>query len=297
MEHLSLCTTPVLLRKGDTVISQGTGIYFYWENKGGPVKTLVKNYHVMTGWAPLKEEEPKGDNILFYLHKSEEEVANVKEIIYPLFTNGGERTWFTHPDVPAADVAVLPLPSQVMTEGGYQLFPISKTHVEVPMKVRATSTVTLIGYPHGFYDAKNQLPIYKTGSVASEPEVDFDGEPKFMVDVSNFPGMSGSPVIAVATGMYESSENRAVSPGSPRRFLGVFASDIVLKKDKYLEELGVGEEERGGIGIRNDESLQLGAVWKASLLTDLIEAIDLRKYESEILPKLTSKWVAQNPPE
>ena len=62
-----------------------------------------------------------------------------------------------------------------------------------------------VGLPYGFFDREHRLPIWKTGHVASEPDVDFEGEPTFLVDVSAFPACRGL-VLAVATGIYESED-------------------------------------------------------------------------------------------
>ena len=85
-------------------------------------------------------------------------------------------------------------------------------HTRTDLKIRPTSGATLLGYPYGFYDKKHLLPIWKTGHIASEPDVDFEGEPTFLVDVSAFPGMSGSPVLAAGSGVYESEEPRPAAP-------------------------------------------------------------------------------------
>ena len=82
----------------------------------------------------------------------------------------------------------------------------TEAHTRGDIRIRPTSGATLLGYPYGFYDQKHFLPVWKTGHVASEPSVDFEGRPVFLVDVSAFPGMSGSPVLAVANGLYETED-------------------------------------------------------------------------------------------
>lgn len=150
--------------------------------------------------------------------------------------------------------------------------------------MRPTSTITLIGYPYGYYDKKNCLPIWKTGNVASEPNLDFEGKPLFLIDVSAFPGMSGSPAFAIAYGAYETVEG-PTTVGHVQKFLGIYASMQVVEKAKYLEEIPSASKP----GIVVHESLQLGHIWKASLITKIIRQIDVKKYESEILKNLQLK--------
>ena len=126
------------------------------------------------------------------------------------------------------------------------------------------------------------MPVWKTGSIASEPEVDFDGKPCFLLDVSAFPGMSGSPAFAISYGTYESTSG-AAKVGGVRKFLGIYASMQMLNKQLYLEQLVHADPM---LGVKDQESLELGHVWKASLIIELINSIDTQKYDHEILAKL-----------
>ena len=117
---------------------------------------------------------------------------------------------------PAADIVLIPLPPRIYA--GIAPLVFTEAHTRVDIRIRPTSGATLLGYPFGFYDQKHFLPIWKTGHVASEPSVDFEGRPAFLVDVSAFPGMSGSPV-CVANGVYE-TEDGTLRSGRLWRLLG-----------------------------------------------------------------------------
>ena len=144
--------------------------------------------------------------------------------------------------------------------------------------------MTLVGYPYGFYDKKNALPIWKTGSVASEPEVDFEGKPCFLVDVSAFPGMSGSAVFAISPhGVYESKDGGIKMGKNLKTFLGIYASMEMVCKEKYLEEI---IHDAGRVGIVDRESLEIGYVWKANLLLETVTGISIDKYQEEVLKNL-----------
>lgn len=227
-EHLSMITTPVFLLKGDKIISQGTG--FYYGLKGSSqndILFLITNYHVLTGHSPKEIDSPKGDNIIFYLHKNTQNPGDVKEIKYPLFTKDGKPIWLISKEFPQADIAIIPLVSTISSD--CKIWGISEDWAKVNMRIRPTSTITLIGYPYGYYDKKNWLPVWKTGNIASEPDIDFEGEPLFLVDVSAFPGMSGSPAFAIAYGAYESIEGPTTF-GHVQQFLGIYASNEILRE-------------------------------------------------------------------
>ena len=274
-----MITTPVILLKGNETVSQGTGFYFGLEDSSGSVIFLVTNYHVVTGYPPEHSGPPKGDNIVFSLHKNADNPGDVKQIRFPLFTKNGKPTWLSSKEFPHADVAVIPIVPSLCRDA--KVFGISEDWTESNIRVRPTSTITLIGYPYGYYDKKNWLPVWKTGSVASEPDVDFEGKPLFLVDISAFPGMSGSPAFAIAYGAYETLEG-PTTVGHVQKFLGIYASMQVLEDEKYLEELP--SESRLGVVIK--ESLEIGHIWKASLITDITRKIDVKKYQDEILKNL-----------
>jgi len=280
VEHLSMITTPVILLKGNEIVSQGTGFYYGLENSSnGTILFLVTNYHVLTGHPPKETKPPKGDNVIFYLHKDADNPGDVKQIRFPLFTKNGKPIWLSSEEFPHADVAVIPIVASLC--GDAKVFGISKNWTGGNMKVRPTSTVTLIGYPYGYYDKTNWLPVWKTGSIASEPDIDFEGKPLFLVDISAFPGMSGSPAFAIAYGAYETIEG-PTTVGHVQKFLGIYASMQILEEARYLEEIM--SESRLGVVV--DESLELGHIWKASLIIKITKEIDVKKYENEVLKNL-----------
>lgn len=280
VDHLSLTTTPVHLFKGNNLVSQGTGFYYLEQLDKGQVLFLVTNYHVLTGASPSEGKKPIGDHISFQFHLSEDETGKTKTVQFPLFTKSGKPIWIANTDFPEADMALIPVVQSLRQD--CKVFGISAKWATPQMLIRPTTNVTLVGYPYGYYDTTNALPIWKTGTIASEPKMDFDGKPLLLVDVSAFPGMSGSPVFAIASGMYEMVDGSAVTPGSVQEFLGIYASMQMVGKDKYLEQIVHG----ANLGIRDYESLEIGHVWKAKLVIDTARNIDIDRYESEILKDL-----------
>jgi hypothetical protein len=276
IDHLSLATTPIILLKGDTELSQGTGFFYTQKFGEKQVLFLVTNYHVLTGSSPTEKKEPIGDNFIFQLHQTDTEPGNVKTIRFPLFTKNGRPIWIQPKENQNADLAIIPLASALFQD--CKIACIAEDWSKLNLRVRPTSAITLIGYPYGFYDKKNSLPVWKTGNVASEPSIDFEGDPYFLIDISAFPGMSGSPVFAISYGSYE-TEDGTITIGGVRKFLGIYASMQMLKTEKYLEEISQANK----AGITLVESLQLGHVWKANLIIQTVNSIIIEQYEEEIL--------------
>jgi hypothetical protein len=103
--------------------------------------------------------------------------------------------------------------------------------------------VSIIGFPLGNI-GEGGLAVCKTGSIASEIDVDWNGLPRFLIDARTKGGMSGSPVIAVRHGSYVNSGGGLVlGGGSNMNFLGIYSGrmkddldlGIVWKSDKFFE--------------------------------------------------------------
>jgi len=279
MEDISLITTPVKLFDDNNLVSQGTGFYVAHSYGENGILFLVTNYHVLTGSAPLEHKSPIGNNIEITLHISKDNPEIIKRFRFNLYNKEKDRLWLINENNKEADLALLPLPIQVYNEVDIVTC-INKEWSTNRLKVRTTTRTSVVGYPYGYYDTKNSLPIWKTGSIASEPDVDFEGKKLIVLDISAFPGMSGSPVFALAQGAYETTDGN-MEFGTINKFLGVYASMQMLTKNKYLEQLIT----QMPYGIKDQESLQLGHVWKASLIFEVLEKFDYNSYQQNNLDK------------
>ena len=270
LEPPSLMTTPVVLMNGARPVSQGTGFFFASTTIDGKPDTvfLVTNYHVVAGRAPLTPGPRAGDRIRFILHENPAELTRVRQIELPLYDQRGDPLWVMSDAVPSADVVLIPVPAEAYRDIALLVF--TEAHTRGDIKIRPSSGATLLGYPYGFFDESHFLPVWKTGHVASEPSVDFNDLPTFLVDVSAFPGMSGSPVLAVANGIYE-SEDGAMRSGRVLKLLGIFSAMPIVREKKAAEVNGLTETQTTEI------NLQLGYVWKATLIADLAKTYRPRR--------------------
>jgi hypothetical protein len=261
IEAASLMTTPVLLINGARQVSQGTGFFFANTTADGTPDTvfLVTNFHVVTGHPPGSTAHD-GDRVRIYIHESSEDLTRMRRVDLPLYDERGSPKWIASDTSPSADVVLVPIPREAYRDISVIVF--TEGHTRGDIRIRPTSGATLLGYPYGFYDSAHFLPVWKTGHVASEPNVDFDGLPLFLVDVSAFPGMSGSPVLAVASGVYE-SEDGSMHTGRMLKLLGIFSAMPVVRQERP------GDAATDTPAQTTEISLQLGYVWKAALIADL----------------------------
>lgn len=269
LEPMSLMTTPALLINGNRQVSQGTGFLYATTKPNGTdidMVFLATNYHVVTGNEPMSAARPQGDRLQFYFHASRSDPSNYFPVNIPLYTKTGEPIWVQNQQFPEADVVLVPIVS-TLYDGRGQLTVFSNAHTEVDMKVRPSSQAVLLGYPYGFFDTRNFLPVWKSGHLATEPTVDFQGQPVFLVDVSAFPGMSGAPVVGVSNGVYESERSAgAMMSGVQRKLLGIFSAMRMVKPQPSTDASGT--PIATAVPSPGD-SLQLGYVWKAQIITDI----------------------------
>jgi hypothetical protein len=145
-----------------------------------------------------------------------------------------------------ADIAVLPIPFRPK-ELVIALYPLNvlanaKLRIEVGMEV------FILGYP--FEIKPPAYPVWKRGSIASEPQLARLTTDYMLVDTASRPGMSGAPVIR------RSWTNHMVEPGvvavmdTPlNRFIGVYS---------------------GRIPTDHPHEAQIGLVWDASLIDETV---------------------------
>lgn len=93
---------------------------------------------------------------------------------------------------------------------------------DIEKYISPVEDVLFIGYPSGIWDSTNLLPVARKGITATPYYVPFQGEPKFLIDASVFPGSSGSPVFIYYAGSYPDKAGNLYG-GSRAFFLGVLA--------------------------------------------------------------------------
>lgn len=230
------------MRFGDTLLSTGTAFTV----KGKIKNWLITNRHNFTGkhqdtGKHLSKTLAEPDNISVWLHSND--LNKRVDVSIKLYDTSGLARWFEHPKLGnAGDFVALEIPNFPEIT----LYPC-RLETSIEMLVPPASSVSIIGYPFG--KMVRLFPIWVNGFVASEPELDFEGKPIFVVDARTRPGSSGSPVIAFREGNVLTTEGIAMYSGPVNKFMGIYS---------------------GRIGNDSD----LGIVWKASCIKELINHID-----------------------
>jgi hypothetical protein len=247
--HLHLC-----FRETDAVLSSATG--FIYERNAE--RYLVTNWHNVTGRNPgtgeyLSKNTAAMPDMVSTMFRVKEQPGSCLREHIPLYHDSrmAEPVWYEHPQHgKAVDVVAIPLSDELRTR--YQFFPINVLDFNSEFKEVVADEAFVIGYP--FSETPYlQLPIWKRASIASEPDVDIDQLPKLLIDTATRPGLSGSPVVMQRIGLHGASGGVLIGSeiiGQIRNFIGVYS---------------------GRVG-ENEFKVQLGIVWKARVIDEIIDA-------------------------
>ena len=179
--------------------STGTGFFFSFKvDDKTHVPVIITNKHVINqakvGTFVLTRMNDQGEPIL----------GTTERIVLEDF----EAQWIKHPDedVDLAVFLLAPLYQQADAKGiKYFAPPIHEDLLATSEKLAKLSgleNITMIGYPNGIWDQKNNMPIVRRGITATNPKYDYNGLPIFVIDCACFPGSSGSPVFIFDQGAF-----------------------------------------------------------------------------------------------
>jgi hypothetical protein len=220
---------------------------------------LVTNRHVLTGvhqqsGTILSKTGAVPSKLRVLLPaREQEQITWELGLMLDLHDDSYRSLWFEHPTLGAkADIAALRLPSR---PGSVEL----AYDVSSPINLTLTpaETLSVVGFPFGVTSGggvgnseRGLLAVWATGFVASEPDIDYDGLPVFLIDCRSRPGQSGSPVLYSRQGgtITRPSGTVEMHVGRLTEFLGIYSGRI------------------------NNES-DLGMVWKKSAINELISSI------------------------
>jgi hypothetical protein len=228
----------------------GTGFFYSYEGSN----YLITNWHIVAGrhFQTLKPVSPNAglpDRLKISLPKKgglgSWVQAEVLLYIDAFANQPNNPNWFEHPNHHySVDVVAIPF----ATPADAEIYP-ANILTTAALRLIVSLDVFVIGYPKGLTGG-GRFPIWKRASIESEPGIDLDELPKMLVDTATREGMSGSPVVAVAFGSYTDEQGNVNMGAGVRasRFVGVYS---------------------GRLGD-NEMEAQLGIVWKANVLNQII---------------------------
>lgn len=242
---------------GDAV---ATGFLWRWDSSW----YLITNWHNVAGKNPSTGSDIGSfspTHITFgikHIHRKE----GTSTWFYPvkltvtLYLNE-EPLWFEHPAGYQIDCVALPIkiPHEIRLENQ----PFSDIGFATDYHPEVGDDCFVVGFPKGL-SGQGDTPVWKRASIATEPSLNHDGQPLFLVDTAGRPGMSGSPVIARI-------QNLGYKPGNMGSRLGVVENFVGIYSGRTDDdELGV----------------QIGRVWKSTVITEIVQGRRIGRHPLDI---------------
>jgi hypothetical protein len=256
----SLSTVRLELFFHDVPLGYGTGFLYQF----GQYVTLVTNWHVLAGRNPLNgaysENTQYVPNLVkFNLNIENQEGSSVtpRYIELELIKNG-DPIWIETEILPSnggemPDVAAIILNDQLedFADIGSRIVAMSSIAIasrgedgEFVLKFpypKVGSDVFIVGFPNGLV-TQGVLPIWKRGSVATEPLHPVLGKPVFLIDATTRSGMSGSPIIYFGKEVTDEDGTplSANAPDDTMWLMGIYAGRNGVSQEEYSMALGRG---------------------------------------------------------
>ena len=230
----------------ETFLASGTG--FVCKGKSGNAY-LITNRHNVTGRHQetgqcLDKKTRAIPNFLKITHNKIGPLGQTIVTKEPLYDLNDSPLWVEHVHLASkADFVALPLTQ--LNQVNLIFYELEK---QPDIKIRVADVISVVGFPFG--KKVEGTAVWATGFVASEPDINYENLPVFLIDCRSRKGQSGSAVIAQRNdGIYSDSRgNQTISGNVVTKFLGIYSGRI------------------------NDES-DLGVVWKSTAINELLNVI------------------------
>lgn len=243
VDPYSTCTIPIFPKFGNEKLSTATG--FFWRHESRVL--LITNWHVLSGREP-KTGQPKSKdgvlpNFIEFHFRPKEHLNSITSVNCPLHDRNENNTWMQCAKYgQKLDIAFLDLTDMLNNLSAKQKINSTPTCIndlklEFDMDLFLGSDVFITGFPLGLIKT-DVFPIWKRGSIATEPHFPVDGLPCFLVDATTKEGMSGAPVLARTFNMVGHSGGMSLGGAVYTQFLGVY-SGRYLGADATEAHLGI----------------------------------------------------------
>lgn len=196
--RLSLATTPIEQLSNDgsgLVIGHGTG--FIW--KSGSKHFLVTARHVLSGRDPFSDDVISSTGYIPSRIRISPCIANSATTYrisnFEVSLKSGEtQLWMQDPDFDSLRTDIAAIEIIVSLEAGLSLVEFNTPGNFESVLTPAGSECSILGYPTPNLTGM-KTPVWRSGTIASEPSLPIDGKPMFLIDASTSPGLSGAPVV------------------------------------------------------------------------------------------------------
>ncbi|MBO3036840.1 trypsin-like peptidase domain-containing protein [Burkholderia pseudomallei] len=177
------------------------------------------------------------DSVAIWVHGNDLQTESWVEVVEPLFAEDEPR-WLEHSN-PLIDVAILPFRPRDGLFPSLGIEGLTGMHT-----VNPGDLVHVIGFPLA-RKSHGHLPIWNTGTLATDLAIDFDNLPCFLIDCTVRQGNSGSPVLYKTGYMTNVTTLQGQFQMPELRLLGIYT---------------------GRLDGRSD----IGRAWKTSVISEIL---------------------------
>ncbi|MCL6508653.1 MAG: serine protease [Bryobacteraceae bacterium] len=199
-------------------MSAGTGFFFNFAEDGGKsVPAIVTTRHVVKGATVGR----------FLLTVRDADGGPMIGSTVGVALDNFESRWVPHssPDIDLCAMPIALLLHEAESKGKtvfYRSFSAAQIATDAELQdLDQIEDITMIGYPNGLWDRKNNMPVFRRGATATHPAMDWNGNPEFMIDAACFPGSSGSQVLLFNVGGYTDKKGNTMLGGARLKLLGI----------------------------------------------------------------------------
>jgi hypothetical protein len=185
---------------------------------------LITNWHVATNKNPttkdwINPKVPISPNSIVIVHNGEklgDYVVKKESLIdekgvntFKEFSIGTEMV----------DVVAIPLKDTISTK----IYPVDYKKTNDSLVLKPTDRLFVLGFPKGVRSSP-VMPIWKSGLIASEPDIDQENKPIIWLDIESYGGMSGSPVYLITDKLeFKNGTSSMIMGNKASYFIGVFS--------------------------------------------------------------------------
>lgn len=236
LDLLSLSTVPITPFFNERQLPEATG--FVWKRRNRLY--LITNWHVAAATNPFTRAllleggaRPNRFRCPFIIRIG----AYERELIdIPIRDENDAPLWLVHPSqrIRPIDIVAIPLDEEELN-GKVTLLPLNEL-APGRIAVMIGMDVFVLGYPFG--SSPPAFPVWKRGSIASEPDLVKITTGYYLIDTASRPGMSGSPVVLRSWKghVMETNNFMPMTDGPIDRVIGIYSG----RKDDAPSQAQIG---------------------------------------------------------